>query len=276
MPLDQIGADENLDDAYEMSFVDHLEELRWHLFRAIGAMLLLAVLTFVFSRFLFNGIILAPKSEHFLTYKAFCGVSEALGLGGLMCLDPTNFQIINTEMAGQFLTDLKVSIMLGFILSFPYIFYELWSFIRPGLYAREQRVTRGLVFYSSALFLTGVLFGYFILAPFSINFFVSYNVSEQVVNTITLTSYISLLSTIVLAAGIMFELPMVVYLLSKLGLVTPDMMRQYRRHAAVAILIIAAIITPADVWTQVLVSIPVYFLYEISVFISARAQPEPI
>lgn len=267
--VEKIDAEEK-----DMSFIDHLEELRWHIIRSIASMFVFAILTFIFSRFIFDYIILAPKSDNFFTYQAFCGLSTWLGLGKVMCMTPSAFEIINFEMAGQFLTDLKISVILGFIISFPYIFWEIWRFIAPGLYENERSATRGLVFYASALFITGILFGYFVLTPFSINFFVSYEVSSQVNNTIALASYISLLSTIVLASGIMFELPMVVYLLSKIGIVTPSMMRTYRKHAIVVIIIIAAIITPADVWTQVLVSIPVYFLYELSIFISAAVQPK--
>ncbi|MCL4112007.1 UNVERIFIED_CONTAM: hypothetical protein GTU68_038823 [Idotea baltica] len=259
-----------------MSFVDHLEELRWHIFRALGAIIIIAILTFVFSRVIFDNILFGPRSEDFLTYKFFCNISNALGLGNGMCLKPANFELQNIQMAGQFLTDLKVSIILGFIISFPYVFWEMWRFIKPGLLANEQQVTRGLVFYSSFLFLTGVLFGYFVLAPFSINFFANYQVSSQVTNIIALDSYVSIISTVVLAAGIMFELPMVVYSLSRIGIVTPKGMRQYRKHSFVAILIISAIITPADIWTQLLVTVPVYFLYEFSILVSAKVQPQKV
>lgn len=267
-PLDQPIEDATKD----MSFVEHLEELRWHIIRSLGAILVFTILVFIFTKPIFDNIIFAPKGENFLTYKAFCSLSHTLGLGEAMCLKPQEFVIQNIDMMGQFLTNLKIAIIIGFIVSFPYIFWEMWRFIRPGLYEDERKVTRGMVFYSSFLFLLGVFFGYFILAPFSINFFASYNVSEQVQNIISLDSYISVISTLVLAAGVMFELPMVVYLLSKLGIVTPKTMRTYRKHSFIAILIVAAIITPADIWTQILVTIPVYFLYEISIFISARVN----
>ncbi len=270
-PLDQPMND----DPKDMSFVDHLEELRWHIIRCLMAIGVITIVVFIFTKPIFNNIILSPKSENFLTYKGFCSLSHSIGFGDAMCLKPKDFTIQNITMMGQFLTNLKIAIILGFISSFPYIFWEIWRFIRPGLYENERKVTRGMVFYASSLFLLGVLFGYFLLTPFSINFFVTYEVSEQVQNIISLESYISLLSTLVLTSGILFELPMVVYLLSRLGIVTPQMMRNYRKHSFVFILIIAAVITPADPWTQILVSLPVYFLYEMSIFISGRVQPKP-
>ncbi len=269
--LDQIDV---MDDTKEMSFVDHLEELRWHIIRALAAIVIIAILTFVFSRSIFENILLAPCSENFLTYKGLCTLSNSLGLGETMCITPAKFELQNYKVTGQFITDLKVSIILGFILAFPYVFWEIWRFVRPGLYKNERDVTRGLVFYTSFLFLTGVLFGYFVLTPFSVNFFASYQVSEKVTNIFALDSYISVLSMLVLAAGIMFQLPMVVYLLSRIGIVTPEGMRKFRKHSFVAILIIAAVITPADVFTQILVSVPVYFLYELSILVSARVQPK--
>ena len=254
----------------EMSFIDHLEELRWHVFRSLVAVVVITVIVFLMGPVIFDNLIFGPKHESFLTYQAFCAVSELFQMGQMMCLKPAVYEIQNIEMAGQFLTHIKVSLILGFIVSFPYILWEVWKFVRPGLLEHEQKSTKGLVFFASLLFFIGVSFGYFILAPFSLNFFAKYQVTPEVQNIISLTSYISVISTVVLAAGIMFELPMVVFLLSKMGVLTPDMMRLYRKHAFVAILLIAAVITPADVWTMVLVTIPVYFLYEFSILISAR------
>lgn len=251
-----------------MSFFEHLEELRWHLIRALASIFIFAIIAFLLKDLIFNTLILSPKGEGFWTYQTICKISKALGLDGVLCNGPTKFEIVNIDMAGQFLTHLKVSIILGFILSFPYVIWEMWRFIRPALYDQEKRYTRGIVFSASILFFIGVLFGYFILAPLSINFFANYTVSPTVQNTIQLGSYISILTTIVMASGIMFELPIAVYILSKTGLLTPENMREYRKHALVAILVIAAIITPADVWTQLFVTFPVYGLYEISIYIS--------
>jgi len=259
----------------EMSFIEHLEELRWHLVRSISAIGIFSVLAFLAKTFVFDVLLLGPKKSSFLTYQAFCKFSEWLGLGKTLCMQPAVFEVVNLDMMGQFLTHLKVSIAIGFIVAFPYFLWEMWRFIRPGLLDNEQKYTNGVVSISSLLFIIGVSFGYLVLSPLSINFFASYSVSASVGNTIALSSYISIITTLVLASGIMFELPMVVYFLSKMGLLTPDSMRAYRRHAFIVILLVAAVITPADVWTQILVTIPVYFLYEISIFVSAKVAPKP-
>lgn len=252
----------------EMSFLEHLEELRWHLIRALASIFVFGLIAFILKDLIFNTLILSLKTKEFWTYQAICKFSKAIGFDGVFCNGPTQFEIVNIDMAGQFLTHLKVSVVLGFIFSFPYIVWEVWRFIKPGLHDNEKQYTRGIVLSASLLFFLGVTFGYFILAPLSINFFANYTVSKNVVNTIQLGSYISILSTLVMASGIMFELPIAVYILSKVGLLTPENMREYRKHALIVILIIAAVITPADVWTQLFVSIPVYGLYEISIYIS--------
>lgn len=253
----------------EMSFIDHLEELRWHLMRSIIAIGSIMVLVFVSGQFIFEYIILAPKGVDFLSYRMLCKFSNAVGLGEAACMVPREFQIINTDMTGQFMAHLQIALVLGFIFAFPYVFWEVWRFVKPALHENEKTYTRGIVVATSILFAIGAAFGYYVLLPLSINFFVTYSVSPEVVNTITLMSYVSFISTLVMVSAIMFELPMVVYILAKLGLITPDLMRQYRRYAFVTILLIAAIITPADVWTQVLVTIPVYFLYEMSIWVCA-------
>jgi len=256
--------------AGEMSFIEHLEALRWHIFRSLMAVGIVMVIMFILGPTVFDYIIFGPKEAWFLTYKGFCEFSRLIGLGDMMCLTPTPFEIVNIDMMGQFLAHLKVSIVLGFAVAFPYVFWEIWRFIEPALYDDEVKYTRGIVFITSLLFTVGALFGYFVLCPFSINFFAGYSISETIKNTITLSSYVGIVTTLVMASGIMFELPMVVYFLSKIGILTPEMMREYRKHAFVVILVIAAAITPADVWTQILVSVPVYFLYEISILVSAR------
>lgn len=272
MPLDQQF--EELENAREkeMSFVEHLEELRWHLFRSTAAIFFVAVILFIAKRAVFDYFIFGPINPDFPTYKFLCNLSDKIGIGAAFCIDTFPFKIINIEVAGQFLVHLKVSFLLGLIVAFPYVFWEFWRFLSPALYENEARGTKGVVFSSSFLFITGVSFGYFILTPFSINFFSNYGVSEMVVNQWKLTNYVSTVTMIVLASGIMFELPMIVYFLSKIGLLTPEFMRNHRKHAAVVILIISALITPADVGTQVLVAIPVFFLYEISIGISRRVN----
>lgn len=254
----------------EMPFLRHLEILRWHIIRSFIAILAFTIFAFVNKYFIFDNIILAPKNLDFITYKVLCFLSNGLNLGDRLCIDTINFKLINIKLTAQFLMHIKVSFVLGFIMASPYVFWELWRFLKPGLQAKEKRHSRGSVFFLTLLFAIGVAFGYYILTPFSINFLGSYNVSEEVKNTIALGSYVSILTSLVLAAGIIFELPMMAYFLSKIGLLTPSIMRKYRKHALVIILLLSGIITPPDVASQVIISLPLLFLYEISIFISAR------
>ena len=253
-----------------MSFFDHLEELRWHILRSAAAIIFFTVAAFVNKHIIFDILLFGPSKPDFPTYKFLCNLSESLGLGDKLCISNINFEIINLEMAGQFLVHLKTSFAVGIVVAFPYAFWEIWRFVKPGLYDKEIRHTRWIVFFSSLLFFSGVAFGYFILMPFAVNFFSNYSISGSVANQFSLTNYSGFITMFVLASGILFELPMVVYFLSKLGLVTPELMREHRKHAFIAILILSALITPADVGTQLLVATPVYFLYEVSIFISKR------
>lgn len=256
----------------EMSFLDHLEELRWHLIRSIIGLILTTVLAFIAKDFIFHTLIFGPTRGDFGTYTLLCNVSHLVQLGKKLCIEDFGFSFINVQLTGQFFVHLKVSLVVGFIVAFPYIFWEMWRFARPALYENEVQITRGIVFFSSLLFFVGVLFGYYVLTPFSLNFFGNYQVTEQVTNSFTLPNYVGFLSMFVLASGIIFELPMVIYFLARIGLVTPEMMRSYRKHAFVGILVVAAIITPADLGTQVLVTFPVFILYEFSIFIAKREQ----
>ena len=252
----------------EMSFLDHLEILRWHLIRSGIAILLFSILAFIFKEIIFDVVLLAPKDPNFLTYRFLCNISQALGLGDALCIKESPFSLMNINMAGQFSAHLLTSFYAGFILAFPHVFWEIWRFVLPALKEKEAKVSRGIVFFSSLLFLTGVIFGYFVIAPLSINFLGSYQVSQTVANQISLTSFISTVTTISLANGIIFELPILVYFLTKIGLLTPEFMRTYRRHAMVITLILSAIITPPDITSQILVSFPLIILYEISIQIS--------
>ncbi len=256
----------------EMSFLEHLEELRWHLIRSIAAVILMTIVAFLAKDFVFHTLIFGPTRQEFPTYVMLCNLSQLIYLGSQLCVEDFGFSFINVKLTGQFLVHLKVALVLGFIVAFPYLFWEIWRFTRPALYDQEIKITRGIVFFSSLLFFTGVLFGYYILTPFSLNFFGNYQVTSQVTNSFTLTNYVAFLSMFVLASGIIFELPMVVFFLAKIGLVTPENMRSYRKHAFVGILIVAAIITPADLGTQVLVTLPVFILYEFSIFIAGREE----
>jgi sec-independent protein translocase protein TatC len=255
----------------EMTFLEHLEELRWHIIRAVLAIFVMAIVAFLFKDIIFDTIILSPKEPEFLTNRLLCRLGELVNIKAL-CINRTHFEIINIKMAGQFTTHIAISLISGVIVAFPYIFWEFWRFFRPALYDNEYTHARGAVFYSSVLFLTGVLFGYFIIAPLSIHFLSSYTVSEQVTNQIFLRSYIGTITSISLASGLIFELPIVIYFLSRIGLVTPVFLKKYRRHSLVVILLLAAIITPPDIFSQVLVCMPLLILYEAGIVISRRVE----
>ena len=259
----------------EMSFLGHLEALRWHLFRAVIAVMTMAIVLFFFKEFLFDGVLLAPKSPNFLTYKVLCSIGNKLNLGDDFCITVIPFTLISTDISAQFTTHMWVAFIAGLVVSFPYVVWEIWRFIKPALSTKEKNYARGIVFYTSFLFMLGILFGYYIITPMTVNFLGNYQVSEQVKNTITLDSFISIVTTMTLITGIVFELPIVVYFLSKVGILTPTFMRTYRRHAVVVILILAAVITPtSDATTLVMVALPLYVLYEISILVSAYVLKE--
>jgi len=257
----------------EMSFLDHLEVMRWHLLRAMAAIVILALVAFVFKDIVFDKIILAPKEPPFPTNRWLCQLGEILGLKRL-CINSDPFDLQTVKMAEQFSMHIIVSLVGGIVIAFPYIFWEFWRFIVPALYEKEKRTATGAVFYTSLLFILGVLFGYYIIAPLSVNFLGNYKVSESVISAPTLRSYVSTITSVVLAAGIVFQLPILVYFLSRIGLVTPDFLKKYRRHALVLIVTLSAIITPPDIFSQVLVAMPLLILYEISIGISRRILRE--
>lgn len=252
----------------EMSFLEHLEELRWVIIRSLIAVIIGATAVFFLKQFVFDYILLAPRNPDFLSNKIICKIGTYLNSPGL-CINQHPLPLQNITMGGQFNMHIWISMVGGFVLAFPYIFYQIWSFISPALQQKEKKYTRGAVFYSSFLFLTGVLFGYYILLPFSIDFLTTYAVSDQIENKINFVSYISNITTVTLACGLIFELPIVVYFLSSIGLMTPELMKKYWRHALIVILIIAAIITPPDVVSQTLVTLPLFLLYWVSILISA-------
>ncbi len=252
-----------------MTFWSHLEELRGHLIRSAIAVVVFAIAAFIAKDFLFTQVILAPKEPYFLTNRAFCWLSEQLSIPAL-CINAEPVKLINIELAGQFTTHVVVSLIVGIIISIPYIVWEIWRFIRPGLQPREQDNSRGAVLIISGLFLTGILFAYFLIVPLSINFLGSYQVSELVENQIALRSFITTVTTITFAAGILFELPVFVFFLSKVGILTPAIMRKQRKLAFVLIIALAALITPPDIFSQIMVGLPLFLLYEISIRISQR------
>ena len=256
----------------EHSFLDHLEILRWHLIRSAAAILVFTTLAFIFPEFLFDKIILASKSPDFPTYKFFCWLSETLHFGEALCIKEAPFELMNIKMSGQFSTHIVSSLVAGFVCAFPYVFWEIWRFIKPALHGSEKKYSRGVVFYTSLLFVLGVLFGYYAVAPLSVQFLGNYQVSSQVVNQINLNSFISTVTTVCLANGIVFLLPILIYFLSKLGLISPEFLRQYRKHSLVILMILAAIITPPDIMSLILVTFPLMLLYELSIKVSAKFQ----
>lgn len=255
-------------DAAEMSFLDHLEELRWHLIRATLAVVLAAAVAFFLKSFIFDILLFGPTNADFITYDLFCRLSTAVGVEGGFCFDEMPFTIQSRTMGGQFSAHVWTAITAGFIIAFPYVLYELWKFIAPALHNNERKNARGFIFVSSLLFFAGVLFGYYLITPLSINFLGKYQVSEKVLNEFDIGSYISLVRSSVIACGLIFELPIVIYFLTKIGLVTPEFLRKYRKFALVIVLIISAIITPPDILSQIIVAIPVLILYEIGIIIS--------
>ena len=253
----------------EMSFLDHLEELRWHLIRSTLAVVVIATLAFIFKDLIFDQIIFGPKKADFPTYKLLCKSARALGLDSF-CFTELPFRIQSRTMAGQFSAHIWTSITAGFIIAFPYVIYEFWKFVSPGLHSNERKNARGFIFAASMLFFAGVLFGYYVVTPLSVNFLGTYQVSDQVFNDFDLSSYICLVRACALSSGIIFELPIIIYFLTKIGLVTPQFLRKYRKFALIIVLVVSAVITPPDIASQVIVSIPVLILYEVSILISGR------
>ncbi|MBU2652163.1 MAG: twin-arginine translocase subunit TatC [Bacteroidetes bacterium] len=258
------------DPEKEMSFWEHLEELRWHIVRSVAVILTLAIVAFIFRNIIFDEIILAPKDSGFITNRLLCRLSEILNVQAL-CLGNLDLEIINIKMSGQFMTHMYVSIVAGLVLGFPYVMGEVWAFIKPALKPRERKHSGGAVLVCSFLFLLGVLFSYFLIVPLTLNFLGTYQVSESVANQIALNSYISTVVSVTFAVGIVFELPILVFFLTKAGIVTPGFLKKNRKYTLVILLVISAIITPPDIFSQVMVCIPLMLLYEISIVISKRA-----
>jgi sec-independent protein translocase protein TatC len=255
----------------EMSFLDHLEALRWHFIKAISSIIICAVLAYIYSDFVWHSIIFAPKSHDFWTSRMLIKLGDFFGYhsDGLMNKD---LQLINFDLSGQFMVDVWTAIIAGFIVAFPYVIYQFWSFIKPALYENERRYASGAVAIMSGLFFIGVLFGYYLIVPFSLDWLANYSIGTEIINQINILSYISSVTSIVIAGGVAFELPVLVYFLSKIGVLTPKFLRKFRRHSYVVLLIIAAIITPPDVLSQMIVSIPLFILFEVSIIISARVE----
>jgi len=257
----------------EMSFLEHLEELRWHIIRSVLAIFVLMIGAFIFKNFIFDNIILAPKKPEFFTNRILCQLSEILNTS-ILCINTKPFNLINIKMAGQLTTHIAVSMVAGVILAFPVVLWEFWKFFKPALHSNEKQHARGAVLAASLLFFTGVLFGYYLLAPLSVHFLTSYEISPDVTNQINIRSYIGTLSSICLATGLIFELPIITFFLTKIGIITPSFLKKYRKHAIIVIFIVAAIITPPDVFSQLLVCIPLLALYEVGIVISKRVMKQ--
>lgn len=275
----RIRGKEEVDDTVEMSFFDHLEDLRWHIIRSILAWLIAAITIFVFIDWIYDNIILAPANETFVTYGALCRFGQWLHIGDSFCMPPVkiNFQV--TSVNGTFTSAITIAMIGGLIASFPYIFWELWRFIKPALSPKERKSAQGSLFWVSLCFFTGAAFGYYLLAPFTFNFLASFTLGTSGVIQYrpAINDYIESLTNLILGCGIAFELPVLTYVLAKIGLVTGTMLRQYFKFAFVIILVVAAIITPSPDWTsQFLVAIPLVLLYFISIVIATRIEKKSL
>lgn len=263
MPLDQEESGEK-----EMSFLEHLEELRWHVIRALVAVVVFTIGAFIMAPWIFENIIFGPARASFPTFQFLCKLGNYIGSEGL-CVQDIPFKIQSRNMTGQFTMHIMSSFVIGLVIAFPYVVWEFWRFIKPGLQASERKYSRGAVGSVSLLFFMGISFGYFVIAPWMVYFLANYSISDIIVNEFDITSYVSTVVMMVLGSGLLFQLPVVIYFLTKIGIVTPEFLRKYRKHSIVIILIIAAIVTPPDPLSQTLITIPLYMLFEISILISA-------
>ena len=254
-----------MEDRKEMSFLDHLEELRWRLVRIAIAIVTISVVLWWFQEWIMDNLFLSMSKPDFITFRLMC---DMFGI----CIDEIPVKMQSTTMAGQFSYAMMTSIIGGVVLAFPYIFYQIWSFVKPGLKQKEKSVVKGIVFYVSILFFTGILFGYVVVAPLCVQFFGTYQISKDVENIFTISSYMSTIISTVFYSGLLFLLPVVMYLFAKLGIITPIFLRKYRKHAIVGVLILSAVITPPDLISQIIVAIPIVMLYELSIFVVVAVE----
>lgn len=262
-----------------MTFVDHLEALRWHIVRSLIAIIIFAIVIFIKIDWVFDRIVAGPLQNDFISYLSFCRLSHLLHLGDALCMPAMNVKMQTTEFSSQFMSSITIAFFGGFIAAFPYVFWEFWRFLKPALTPTELKSARGSIFYVSLFFFTGAAFGYFLLAPFTFNFLTNYTLgTTHVLETKpTLNDYLENLIDIVVGCGLAFELPVLTYVLTKIGLITPDFLQSYRKYAIVIILVVAAVITPSPDWTsQMLVFIPLFLLFQLSVVVSKRAYKEMV
>ena len=261
------------DQPAEMSFVGHLEALRGHLFKSVVAIAIGAIAAGIYNKFIIKNILLGPTHNDFATYPIICKLGKSLNLGDALCMKGITLKLQSTEVSGQFSMWFTVILVSGLILAFPYIFYQFWKFIKPALNKKELNRTRGVIFWVSFLFFTGICFGYFVIAPYAINFFFHFQIDEIVENIWTINSYIDMMLPLVLGSGLAFQLPLVIYFLAQIGVVTASFLRKKIKYAVVIILIVAGIITPGpDVVSQLAVTIPLLLLYVISIFLAAKVD----
>jgi sec-independent protein translocase protein TatC len=252
----------------EMAFLDHLEELRWHVVRASAAIVIAMIGSFFYIKEIFEYVIVAPGRLSFPTFTYMCKIGNALNMQEL-CVTDLPFKIQSRNMTGQFMMSLTASFVIGLIVAFPYVVWELWSFVKPGLQSKERKFSKGAVAAISFLFITGIVFAYYILCPITIWFLSTYSISDLIVNEFDITSYVSTMASLILGCGLLFQFPMVIYFLSKIGIVTPELMRKYRKHSVLVILILGAVITPSgDPFSLTVISLPLYLLFEISIYVS--------
>jgi len=256
-----------MSDEKRMSFLEHLEELRWRLVRSAIAIIIVAIVIWVFQEWILENMFLNMRFKDFPTFNLMC---DYLGV----CVDDVPVRMQSTTLTGQFSYAIMMSIMGGFVIGFPFIFYQFWGFVKPGLRQNEKSVAKGIIVYVSLLFFTGIVFGYYIVAPLCIQFFGGYVISEEIENIFTVNSYMSMVLSTVFYSGLLFLLPVLSYLLTKLGILGPDFLKKYRKHAIIAILILSAFITPPDLISQVIVGIPILILYEIGIFVSKRVEKQ--
>lgn len=257
----------------EMSFIDHLEVLRWHLVRSIIAVVICSIIVFIFTDFFVDDVIFGPTKSDFISVEWMCRIGQKVGVGESLCFKPTDVVFQENTMTGQFIANFTVAFMGGFILAFPYVFWELWRFVKPALSEKETRQTRGIIFWVSFLFFTGVAFGYFILTPLMVNFYFNYKLSSMIEIRPLFTDYLENVIYTTVGIGLLFQLPLLILLLAKAGIVTAAMLRKFRRHAFVVILIAAAIITPTtDPFSLAVVAAPLYLLFEISISLAAKGE----
>jgi sec-independent protein translocase protein TatC len=256
----------------EMSFIEHLDELRGHLFKSAIAVVLGAIVMAVYNKFIVKKILMGPTRGDFPTYGILCKISQKLGLGSKLCMEQIHVKMQNMNVSGQFDMYFNVLLIGGFILAFPYVFWQFWKFTKPALTSKELKNTRGVIFWVSLLFFMGVFFGYFVIAPYTINFFSKFTIDESIENIWTISSYFNTIVPLILGAGLAFQLPLVMYFLAKVGVVSAAYLRRVRKYAILIMLIVAGIITPPDMLSQIVCTIPLMLLYEISVWLCTRVE----